>query len=56
MKQKHGKPQSSCCNAKLLKVVNGEWTEWVCQKCGTNLDENGQPYRYTPCDVTNRPR
>jgi len=55
VKRTHGKALSVCCQAKLLKDQVGEWTEWRCSKCGTNLDEHGQEYRYSVVNVTKKP-
>lgn len=52
MKQKHGKPKSACCDAKLKFKQNGEWPEFTCIACGASTDEDGKPYRYLPTDPT----
>lgn len=50
MRPRHGKPKSECCQARVIKSANGEWTEFECQKCGVNTDADGRLYRYVLVD------
>jgi hypothetical protein len=53
---RHGKPKSECCGGSLKKVQNGEWTEWYCTTCNTNVDQDGRLYRYVTVDYTVPPK